>query len=100
MADKSATVAKKLLYWLVVGSRGGANRARILMLLKERPMNTQQISDALALDYKTVQHHLDLLKKNTLLDNVGEGYGKGYTLSPDMEAMADELPKLFKIRKK
>ncbi len=93
-------IVKKLLYWLVAGSRGGENRGRMLMLLKDRPMNAKQIADALDLDYKTVQHHLDVLKKNTLIDNIGEGYGKAYTISPEMEAVADELPKIFKNRKK
>ncbi len=91
---------KKLLYWLVAGSRGGENRARILMLVRDRPRNAKQIADSLELDYKTVQHHLDVLTKHELLAIIGEGYGKAYTLSPEMEVMADELGKLLKSGKK
>ncbi|MFH1095446.1 MAG: winged helix-turn-helix domain-containing protein [Candidatus Micrarchaeota archaeon] len=90
---------KKLLYWLVAGSRGGPNRARLLMLLSDRPANAKQISDSLKLDYKTVQHHVELLLKHGLLDAIGEGYGKAYTLSPEMEGMMDEIRKLVKNRK-
>jgi len=70
------------------------------MLVRDTPMNTKQIADRLALDYKTVQHHLDVLKKHMLLDSIGEGYGKAYTISPEMEAIVNEVPKIFKNRKK
>jgi len=95
-----AMIIKKLLYWLVAGSRGGENRARILMLVRDKPMNVKQIADRLGLDYKTVQHHLEVLNKHLLLDSIGEGYGMAYTISPEMEAVADEIPKIFKSIKK
>ncbi len=93
-------IIRKLLYWLIAGSRGGENRARILMLVRDKPMNAKRIADTLGLDYKTVQHHIEVLNKHTLLDSIGEGYGKAYTISPEMEAVADEIPKIFRNRKK
>ena len=77
---------KRLLWWMLAGSSGGLNRGRILMLLKGRPYNAHQMSLELGLDYKTIRHHLDVLVENSLLISRGEGYGKMYFLSPQLEA--------------
>jgi DNA-binding transcriptional ArsR family regulator len=79
------TAVKRLLYWLIAGSEGGLNRARILLALKERPMNSNQLSEELGLNYKTVRHHLDVLEKNELIISVGKRYGKMYFISPMLE---------------
>ena len=77
---------KRLLWWMLAGSSGGLNRGRILMLLKGRPYNAHQMARELGLDYKTVRHHLDVLMENSLLISRGDGYGKMYFLSPQLEA--------------
>ncbi len=82
---------KKLLYWLIAGSRGGHNRARIIMFISKHPANAKRIADGLEIDYKTALHHLGVLLKHGLLDCIGEGYGKAYALSPEMEGMLDEV---------
>ena len=76
---------KKLLWWLLAGSRGGANRAGMIRALKERPYNAHQLSEALGLDYKTVRHHLKVLRDNNVVTTAGKGYGEMYFLSPMME---------------
>ena len=58
---------RKLLWWLIAGSPGGPNRARILMEIHNRPSNAHQLSERLNLNYKTVRHHLkksDKIKLN------------------------------------
>ncbi len=80
---------RKLLWWLLAATRGGLNRARILSLLHERPYNTNQLSKALKLDYKTIKHHLRVLEKNNLIVSAGERYGKMYFLSEIMEENYD-----------
>ncbi len=60
------------------------NRARILVLLKERPFNANRLAEELGLDYKTVRHHLKVLRRNDLVIASQEEYGTLYFLSPTM----------------
>jgi len=76
---------KHLLQWLIAGTRGGANRARIISAIHDEPRNANQLSSFLALDYRTIRHHLDLLKKNGLITSIGEAYGTMYFLSRELE---------------
>jgi len=69
---------KKILLWLIAGSRGGVNRALILKYIISSPSNANRISIATGIEYKTVQHHLNILEKNGLLSSVGDKYGKTY----------------------
>jgi DNA-binding transcriptional ArsR family regulator len=74
---------RQLLWWLIGGSRGGRNRLRIVRTLEERPMNTNQLSNELDLNYKTVQHHLEILEENDVVTTEGDGYGTLYFLTDD-----------------
>ena len=76
---------ERLLWWLIAGTQGGWNRARILMILKERPMNTHQLAKEMGVDYSTVQHHLKVLRKNGLVGTMGGKYGALYFLAPILE---------------
>ena len=77
---------RQLLWYLIAGTRGGLNRARIIEALHERPYNANQLSEALEIDYRTIRHHLDLLRKNGLLARpVGDAYGSPYFLSAYLE---------------
>jgi DNA-binding transcriptional ArsR family regulator len=82
---------RRVLWWLLGGSRGGRNRLRVIRTLHETPMNAHQLSQALELDYKTTRHHLELLCENDVLTTMGDDYGKTYFLSDRMEANLDVL---------
>ncbi len=72
----------KMLFWfLFAGSRGGDNRIRIISLLRNTPLNTNQISTDLGLYYKVIQQHLKLLEKNNRISKFGVKYGSIYYLS-------------------
>lgn len=76
---------KKLLWWLIAGSTGGPNRAKIIILLHERPYNAHQLAEKLNLNYKTVRHHLKVLKENNVITSSGkQKYGELYFLSDRM----------------
>ena len=86
MADPNA---KRLLWFLFAGSRGGDNRMKIIDLLKERPYNINQLSESLRLDYKAIQHHILVLQKNNVITKMGEKYGVLYFISNYLEANID-----------
>jgi len=67
-----------VLWYVLTGTRGGANRVRILQALDERPRNPNQLAEELDLDYTTVRHHLDVLVDNGVIENTGDDYGAVY----------------------
>ena len=76
---------KYLLGWLIAGTRGGVTRAKIIETLRENPQNANQLANTLKMDYRTIRHHLKILKKNRIITSAGNGYGTTYFLSPEME---------------
>lgn len=85
---------RKLLWWLIGGTRGGENRFRIIQQLREEPMNSNQLAETLELDYKTVKHHLDLLEDENILETMGEGYGKNYFITDMMDENTETLDQI------
>ena len=78
--------ARRLLMYVFAGTRGGYTRLRIISLLSDRPFNTNQLASEMCLDYKAIQHHLEVLGKNNLVAKVGEKYGAMFHLSNYLEA--------------
>lgn len=77
--------ARRLLWFLFAGSRGGENRIRIINLLKEQPYNMNQLAEVMGLDYKAIQHHISVLEKNNMVTKTGEKYGVLYFISNYLE---------------
>jgi DNA-binding transcriptional ArsR family regulator len=69
---------ESVLWYLLGGTRGGPLRARILRLLRERPLNRNQLAKRLDVDYKTVQHHLEVMNENKVVHSSGDEYGAVY----------------------
>lgn len=66
------------LWYVLTGTRGGANRVRILRALDERPRNANQLAEDLSLNYDTIRHHLDVLTDNDVVEASGDDYGAVY----------------------
>jgi DNA-binding transcriptional ArsR family regulator len=80
------------------GTRGGPTRIRILTELIEAPQNANQLAKQVGMDYKTIQHHLRMMKKNRLVDTYGAGeYGATYFPSSELE---QSLPEFDAIKAK
>lgn len=82
---KSDSQTRRLLSYLFTGTRGGANRLRIILLLSDKPLNAHQISKELNLDYNAIQFHMDVLEKNNLVSKTGQHYGTMFFLSTFLE---------------
>ncbi len=87
---------ERVWWWVFVGTRGGATRARIMRELLKRPLNRNQIAERLNLNYKTVEHHLKILVENHLVENpVGSRYGALYYPSRTALSLRDVLDRLL-----
>ena len=95
---------KYILGWLIAGTRGGLTRAKIIITLHETPQNANQLANSIEMDYRTIRHHLKILEKNRIIISSGEGYGKTYFLSIDMDQnytiFEEILNKLWKKQKR
>jgi DNA-binding transcriptional ArsR family regulator len=77
---------KRVLMYLLIGTKGGDNRTRIIQLLRMEPLNVNKIGERLELDYKTVQHHLKVLEQNSIVTSSPKGsYGALFFLTPYVE---------------
>jgi predicted transcriptional regulator len=77
---------RRLLWYLLGGTRGAENRVKIVRAIRERPRNLNQLATDLGFQYNLVQHHVGVLKRNSLVSTVGEHYGMTYFLSPWLDA--------------
>jgi len=66
---------RKNVWYLIGATRGGPTRARLINELLDRPLNPNQLSETLGMDYKTILHHLEVLKKNNWVTAKGDRYG-------------------------
>jgi hypothetical protein len=58
------------------------------------------MAEVLNLDYKAVQHHVDVLKKNNLISPMGEKYGIMYFVSNYLESNLETFEEIVsKINK-
>jgi predicted transcriptional regulator len=86
--------ARRLLWFVFAGSRGGLNRLKIISQLKNNPLNTNQLANKLGLDYKAIQHHIRVLEKNNLITKVGEKYGVTYFISTFLEVNMETMKEI------
>ena len=90
--------AQRIFHIVFIGSRGGINRIRIVKRLLDSPLNTNQLSKELELDFKAIQHHVKILIKNNILTSVGEKYNVAFFpstfLDENMEAFDEIVSKL------
>ena len=88
---------KMILWSIIAGTRGGVNRAKILNLLANMPLNANKIATILKLDHKTVIHHVNILTKNELIIKEEKDYAASYKLT---QIMKDNQIVLTKIMEK
>jgi hypothetical protein len=50
--NRTVNEFQRLLWFLLGGSRGGENRAKIIYILRSRPHNVNQLAKILNVDYR------------------------------------------------
>jgi DNA-binding transcriptional ArsR family regulator len=85
---------RRLLWYLLGATRGGRMRAKLIGEIREQPGNMNQLAQRLGVDYRLVDHHMNVLTKNSIVTSTGERYGKMYSLSPWMEAHVEIFDQL------
>lgn len=83
--------AKRLLWFMFAGSRGGINRLRLVQAIRKTPLNANQLAKELDIDYKAVIHHIGVLEKNNIITRIGEKYDVTFFISGFMEANLDSF---------
>lgn len=86
--------AKRLLWFVFAGSRGGLNRLRLVSILRNTPLNANQLAKEMGLDYKAIQHHVQVLEKNNLITKVGEKYNVTFFISNFLEANMESFDEI------
>lgn len=89
-----ASDLERVLWYLLGGTRGGPLRIRILALIRRRPYNTNQIAEQLDIDYKTAQHHLEVLQENKVVAKTGDTYGAVFHPTDRMEDSWDTFERI------
>ena len=82
---------EQALWYLLAGTRGGANRVRIIEALDDRPRNVNRLSEDLDLDYKTVEHHIEMLEEYDIVEAGGNDYGQMYFLTDRFDRYRDSF---------
>jgi len=80
---------EKALWYLLTATRGGANRARIIDALTERPKNANELADELDVGYKTIRHHMEQLEEHDIVESGEESYAKLYFLTDRFDHYRD-----------
>lgn len=100
-SHKKIRYSESILAEVFTGMQGRYTRLRIIQLLKDEPLNANQVAHELGLDYRTIQHNIRVLETKNMISRVGGKYGSIFFLSPFLEDNLDVLNKLIKkIEKK
>jgi len=86
---------KMILWFIIAGTKGGVNRAKILNLIKDTPMNANKIATVLNLDHKTIVHHVKILSKNDLVIKAEKDYAAEYQLTQIMKENQSVLEEIM-----
>jgi len=82
---------RKLLCYLIKGTRGGKTRTLILKYLNDTSYNAHQLAKVLNMDYKTIRHHLGILVKNEIITKDNNGGSAVYFISKNIQSDLNEF---------
>jgi ArsR family transcriptional regulator len=86
-------------YTLLFKALADPTRRRILQLLKQHAMTPSEILATIEISQPTLSHHLDALKRASLVDTTRDGQFIRYSLNMSVLEMALEYMMQFKSRR-
>ena len=92
---KTNPETKRLLWYVFGSSKGGPARIKIISAIRDRPLNANEITKVVGLDYKAIQHHISVLEKNNLITRSGPRYGAIYFVSGLLEVNMEGFDEIF-----
>lgn len=82
---------EQALWYLFVGTRGGATRVDIVRTIDERPRNANQVAETVDVDYNTVRYHLEKLEDYNVVEQGQQDYGALYFLTEQFKTHRDQF---------
>lgn len=82
---------RRLFYWLFFASKGGKTRLRIIKELLNSPMNKNELSKSLTLNYRTVEHHIKVLLENNILEGDERKYDSIFYIKENMKMFINKI---------
>jgi len=80
---------------MFAGTLGGYTRGFIIKMLTHKPYDTNQLVEALNIDYKTASHHLDVLANNGMITIEGDKFSKICFISKVMKANLNDFNQIW-----
>lgn len=88
------------LRYVLTGTQGGETRLRLLKVLDERPQNAPQLAETLELSQPTLDHHLNILQENGLIEKRGADPDAPYQITRQTRADWDDMEELLEQTEK
>lgn len=92
-------LVRRTLMMQIAGTRGGPARLKILQLLIDKPLNTNEIAKRLSIDYKTAEYHVRTLEKSGFLSSSAKPYDSKHDISPLLRAYPSIMNELVNMGK-
>lgn len=86
---------KRLFYWLFFASRGGFTRIQIVIKLLNSPLNKNELSVALDLNYRTIEHHIKVLVENNIVEGDNRKYDSIFYLKESVKPHIERLAEII-----
>lgn len=83
------------LRFVLTGTQGGQIRIRVLEALGERPRTASQLADEVGVSRRTLEHHLEVLAANDVVERRGAGPQAAYRVTRETRADWADVEELF-----
>lgn len=91
---------KPVILFVLAGTRGCETRLCVLEALDEHPQNIHHPAESLNVSHPSLDHHLDVLQTNGLIEKQGVHSNAAYQITRETRADWDDVEKLLEPEEK